>query len=408
MEKSIFLIVGDSHSVIWEGNNVACKQNHSLFEGVKVVHLGPALAYNLLNKDQSALGKWGAKVVEIIQRLLASDVQINGVMLCFGEIDIRTQVIARAIKGSLLSIEESTRVVSDRIIKFASILFGRFGFPVLVWEPVPSGSDKALHVDSDFPRVGTETERNFATYCMSKFLREGAAAKRGEKNKKIYAFGIYEQLADGFETKIDYFEDGCHLNLKGFQVALNSLHTLCVEYDLDLFRFFQPIPDFCDFPFISNVARYSKLSVSSELCTPSRLSRIPGYGWCFHTDKQINPSAVIDIGYAAEIFSIVIYNRFDECYERAKNLSVFVGNDLNKMLLVYNQSEAWGGDGKPLVLECTKDIEPVQYVAMQLRAEEYFHLGEVQINVKPHPKWDIFLREPNCDQVKSAYAEVAD
>ncbi len=99
MEKSIFLIVGDSHSVIWEGNNVACKQNHSLFEGVKVVHLGPALAYNLLNKDQSALGKWGTNVVEIIQRLLASDVQINGVMLCFGEIDIRTQVIARAIKG---------------------------------------------------------------------------------------------------------------------------------------------------------------------------------------------------------------------------------------------------------------------------------------------------------------------
>ena len=392
MEKHIFLVVGDSHSIIWEGNNAVYKQNYSLFENVKVCHLGPALAFNLLNNDLTGLGKWGEKIVEIVQNLIAMNIRISGIMLCFGEIDVRTQIVGRTMNGNL-SIDESARVVSDRVINFASLLFENFRLPVFIWEPVPTGSEKIFHIDSDFPRIGTEIERNFATCCMSKFLREGANAKRRNNDFKIYSFGIYEQLTNCFETKNEYFEDGCHLNLKGFLVALDSLKALCIEHNLDIFSSFEPSPNLLDAPFVSNISRNSKISLSSEYCTPSGLSRIPGYGWCFHTNKQKEPSIVIDIGYAAEIFNIVIYNRFDACFDRAKNLSVFVGNDLNKMKLIYENSGVWGVDGKPFALEFEEEMEPVRYVAMRLMDDEYFHLGEVQINVKPHRNWDVFSQE---------------
>ena len=55
IEKKI-LVFGDSHSVIWSGSDILGKKRN-LFKGVDVHHLGPALAYNLLDDTGTIPGK---------------------------------------------------------------------------------------------------------------------------------------------------------------------------------------------------------------------------------------------------------------------------------------------------------------------------------------------------------------
>ena len=62
-------VFGDSHSVIWGGNNVAFGVSKtSKFANVNICHLGPALAFNLINADGIKLGKWGAGILSILSK----------------------------------------------------------------------------------------------------------------------------------------------------------------------------------------------------------------------------------------------------------------------------------------------------------------------------------------------------
>lgn len=375
-EPKLF-VFGDSHSVIWEGNNVLRRPEQGRFKGVKVFHLGEALAYNLLGSDLTEFGKWGQQIVSITREGRDAGLNIAGIMLCFGEIDVRTQIVRRALLDGT-DIAESAQRVAKRVIAFARLLYETYQYPTIIWEPIPTTSSKFFSFNPMFPAIGSEIERNYATSCLGSYLRH-AAGELLLKGYKIYSFGIFDKLTTCFETKPEFYEDGCHLNLNGLEVAIKQLDKLCEENKLTLNQLFHASANLLHHPAAKDLTDRAKLILSSEHIRPSQLGRMANRGFCFHTKKQTNPLAIIDIGYSAIIVKLIIYNRFDCFGERAKNLKIMVGNDLNKLTDLFQADEVWGLDGTPIELDISTNLGPVRYVVLQLMDDEYFHLGEVRV-----------------------------
>lgn len=372
------LILGDSHSVIWEGNNVLKRAPLSRFNNVHVHHLGAALAFNLLEGPEDELGKWGREIFSIVEKNINENPKcITAIMLCFGEIDIRTQVIKRAA-NSKQTIESAVNDIVHRLNRFSEKLFNSFNIPVILWEPVATSGIKAFIYNPDFPAIGTETERNMATVRFARISRSLAEISR-EKGISIYSFGIAEQLMSFYETKADFFEDGCHLNLKGLEVAVTSLNALCTENQLPpihkLFEDFQVISNIAK---LRNIAHLAKVTLSSTHSLPSVLSRT-AHGWCFHTDIESEPHAIIDIGYASLVRQLIVFNRFDSCKERAAPLLIFAGLSTDNLRGLIKVEHTWGNEDIPLVVQIPAEFGPIRFILLKLATTEYLHLGEVQI-----------------------------
>ena len=372
IEKKI-LVFGDSHSVIWSGSDILGKKRN-LFKGVDVHHLGPALAYNLLDDTGTIPGKWGEQIIQIISNSLKSD--ISYIILCFGEIDIRTQAIKRAVSADS-TILKSAQEIATRITKFACLLEQQFKIPILIWEPVPSSSDLNFSFNPQFPAVGSEIERNVATYEVALKLR--SETRRLQKQyKAVYSFGAYEKLTDFHETKIEYFSDGCHLNLAGLKVALTELSALDDKYKLNVSSFFQTEVFSHNTPKIYEVSRSAQLSLSSKFTDMNSLQKT-GRGFCFHTNLEEKPWALVDLGYSMLIESIEISNRIDSEQERASSLIISIGNDPNNMKSIYNFSNQSLLSSDPNFFRLRLSSQPIRYLAFSLNEKNFLHLGWVKI-----------------------------
>jgi len=382
MTSTHFLVFGDSHAVIWEGRDVLRRAKHARFPTVKSFHLGEALAFNLLDESGRGLGKWGEQVFAKLDEFLETETPVSGVMLCFGEIDVRTQVVSRAL-ARRSGIEQEVSVVASRLIAFARMLFETFRIPVLIWEPVPSSSTATF--DRTYPATGTETERNYATACFKDFLR--AAAKEDESaGRPIYTFGAFDRLTNFYETRAEFFADGCHLNLNGLRVALEELDALCKTHGLGFTAHFTASPNLLSAPHVRNVAAEAKVELSSVKHGPPSLARSKDAGFCFHTLREAQPYALIDLGSAAFVETLILYNRFDAAFECAKTISVYVGNTLNGLRKIYQHGESWGEDGAPLVVEVPENTGPVRHFMLRLTDENSLHLGEVRIMARTFHK----------------------
>ena len=372
IEKKI-LVFGDSHSVIWSGSDILGKKRN-LFKGVDVHHLGPALAYNLLDDTGTIPGKWGEQIIQIISNSLKSD--ISYIILCFGEIDIRTQAIKRAVSADS-TILKSAQEIATRITKFACLLEQQFNIPILIWEPVPSSSDLNFSFNPQFPAVGSEIERNVATYEVALKLR--SETRRLQKQyQAVYSFGAYEKLTDFHETKIEYFSDGCHLNLAGLKVALTELSALDDKYKLNVSSFFQTEVFSHNTPKIYEVSRSAKLSLSSKFTDMNSLQKTRR-GFCFHTNLEEKPWALVDLGYSMLIESIEISNRIDSEQERASSLIISIGNDPNNMKSIYNFSNQSLLSSDPNFFRLRLSSQPIRYLAFSLNEKNFLHLGWVKI-----------------------------
>lgn len=367
------LVFGDSHSVIWSGSEILGKKRN-LFKSIDVHHLGPALAYNLLDESGTLPGKWGEQIFQIISNSRKSS--ISYIILCFGEIDIRTQVIKRAVsEGS--SILKSAQEIAMRITRFACLLEQKFNIPILIWEPVPSSSDLNFSFNPQFPAVGSEIERNVATYEVALKLREETSLLQ-KQGKAIYSFGAYEKLTNFHETKIEYFSDGCHLNLAGLKVALTELSALDDKYELNVSSFFQTKIFSDTNPKRYEVSRLAQLSLSSQFTSMNSLQKI-NRGFCFHTNLEEKPWALVDLGYSMLIDSIEISNRIDSEQERASSLMISIGNDPNRLKSIYNFAEQSLLASDPSFFCLKFSSHPFRYLAFSLNEKNYLHLGWVKI-----------------------------
>jgi hypothetical protein len=371
------VVFGDSHSVIWEGNDVAARAPQPLFPGVRVHHLGPALAWNLMGAAGTAPGKWGLPILAEMARRRDAGTATAAVMLCFGEIDVRTQVVLRALRSGI-DLAAAAQPVAQRLLDFAARLAREHRVPVLIWEPVPTSGDSAFLFNPAFPATGSELERNVATACLAAQLREGTARLRAQ-GLPVHAFGAFEALTLGLRTRSECFADGCHLNLLGLQHGIEALRRLDARTGLSLAGRFRPRSPLAPQPALRDLAPRARLTLSSEHAGPSLLHSPAGRGWCFHTARQPWPHARIDLGYAAPLHALVLHNRSDGHAERARTLHVSTGNAPDALTLRHRCTGPWGEDGSPLVLDLRPLTEPVRFVVLHLTEEEHLHLGRVQV-----------------------------
>jgi hypothetical protein len=363
-------VFGDSHSVIWGGCLLLKEAHHSKFPMVDLHHLGPALAFNLV-LDDYALGKWGTQIVEALSKCQDTT---SAVMLSFGEIDIRTQVVRRAHQDAI-SLDESAGRVADRLLTFAHFLRNAIDVPLFIWGPVASAASTAGW-NADQPNVGTELERNLATRAFTSYLRKGC-----ERLDGIYLLSILDRLVTPtFATRSEFFEDGCHLNLEGLGLAIAEFNRVVAANGLEL-------PDYFDMSALCGAADIGyreifgrcAIAAASPLM-PQGKSTAPkaDQAWIFHTQEVPSPFVLIDVGYGALIESIRIFNRRDRFQERARTLTVSVGIDPDHLRTVHEQSEVFGVDGTPLTVRPGR-LEPVRFIMLRLKERTCLHLGKIEV-----------------------------
>lgn len=218
------LVFGDSHAIIWEGSEKTSARK-ALFPNVEVHHLGPALAYNLLENNDT-LGKWGLRIFSDMQDAVNYDIDIGAVMLCFGEIDIRTQLAKRLAEGN--SLKNVCTPPARKLELFAAKLARNFKVPVLIWEPIATTWQK--ETNPFWPIVGSESVRNNITLFFSNLLRTYAQ----DASHNVYSFGIAQQIIDGaFLTKREFYADDHHLNFKGLDLAIKAFGKLVSDNNIE-------------------------------------------------------------------------------------------------------------------------------------------------------------------------------
>ena len=181
MGVSSIVAFGDSHVQLFEG----CDE-------VDVNHVGASTAYNLAEENSSTGGRR-----QVLSRVGRMNPMTEAVLLCFGEVDIRANVIKYCYQNGF-SIGECVDGVVDRYMSFASEIASR-GFKILVYGGYGAGSDRVS--------AGSDRERNYAAKCLNASL-----SSKCEENGFIY-FSLHDALLDEecLETDSSFLLDGFHL-----------------------------------------------------------------------------------------------------------------------------------------------------------------------------------------------------
>jgi len=172
---------GDSHVLLFEGCNE-----------IDVNHVGASTAYNLIKDDSSTGGRR-----QVLSRVGRMNPMTEAVLFCFGEVDIRANVIKYCYLNGL-SIEECVDGVVDRYMSFARKIALR-GFKILVYGGYGAGGDRIS--------VGSKRERNYAAKCLNASL-----SVKCKENSFVY-FSLHDVLLDEdcLETDSSFLSDGFHL-----------------------------------------------------------------------------------------------------------------------------------------------------------------------------------------------------
>lgn len=272
-------VFGDSHAIAYEGGERGVEQERrSRFAGVEVHHLGPALAFNLARDDQGTPGKWGLAIEEEISRLGAD---VAAVLLVFGEIDIRAHCVKHAL-AQQASVREAAAAIARRHYAFARRLAGLTGVPVFCAGPVASAKD----FSHQYPLIGSEVERNYATCVYNELLSDWCADTPG-----VYFFSAHSRLmTPDLETRSEYFGDGCHLNHRGIDLVIEAFKRTVAANGLDLPDFFRPRQDLLrpEVTLVDIAPRCRVLAVSSSYHkTP--VKALWGTPYFFHTTRTTSP-----------------------------------------------------------------------------------------------------------------------
>jgi len=217
--KGIIYVIGDSHVNFFGGNEKidfipllnGINTSKNLYPLFKTFHLGPALAYNLsiLESQSKALEK---TLFLIEQKIIPAS---SVIMLCFGEIDIRTRVLKQAEKQNK-PIEDIIDIILNNYLIYIKMILNK-GHKVICWGPIAS-QKKEWENSPEFPRYGSEIERNKATEIFNIKLELLA------KKYNFYFCSVFKYLIDSnYITQNDVIFDGCHLAQKNLDVVLKEL-----------------------------------------------------------------------------------------------------------------------------------------------------------------------------------------
>lgn len=197
MAKKIYCI-GDSHVSIFTNIDNISESNSDWVESDLFLakHLGPILAYNLIEKQD-----------EISKKTLSIP-EGSDLLLCFGEIDCRAQIKKQSEK-QIKEVDEIIKTCVERYMSFAKIFAKKYN--IIIWGVTPCVVENPFaeyyknNTDSfDYPS-GKLEER---MYYKSKF--NGLTKKYAHENRMKY-LSIWDKLVENWVAKKEYFLDDIHL-----------------------------------------------------------------------------------------------------------------------------------------------------------------------------------------------------
>jgi len=350
------LVFGDSHSAAF-----------SNIENVEVLHVGPATAHNLVNKGTTTQGH------EKIFAALASHSHLEtAIVLAFGEIDCRMHIV-KAASCLDMTILSAVNTTLERYFSFVQSIIS-LGYRILLYGPAGSGKGW----NANFPTVGREQERNYATHLFNSLLAEKCALSG-------VAFACIDDLVinkHSWQTRSEFLIDGCHLNdypntaselqsiiLSKFLIWLQSYCPS--RHEVQLITAAPARKDHaCDKPFVLTSARHGD-PVAGLISV--------GVPYLFHTDLGTNEGIHIDLLSAYVVDEIIIHTRTDTGQERANQLYVALGLDRNpdRTESIETTDDFLSGT----TLYVSKRFKPVlaRYVFLFSTADTYLHLSGVKI-----------------------------
>ena len=211
------IVLGDSHVNFFSGNelltyiplthgiNLCPATNGS--SSFTVLYLGAALAYTCC-KTGTSVGFYD-KVLYLLSDFIRPAARI---IVSLGEIDVRVHIFQQTQKRGC-----SYQTIADDILNkyFSFLLFLKSeNFEVSCWGPIASQKDDSPQ-NPDFPRFGTEVERNLATEYFNKRLAEFCA------REDITFLSIFSNMiTDDHHTRAEYLSsDHFHLSQSARELA---------------------------------------------------------------------------------------------------------------------------------------------------------------------------------------------
>lgn len=128
-------------------------------------------------------------------------------------------------------------------------------------------------------------------------------------------------------------------------------------------------------------ARQSTLSGwSTKLGAGQAVSGVMPDYYAIHTENELNPWWMVDLEYVYKIEKIVIHNRLDGFFERARTCMVEISKDGESWVTVHSGIAYFlgGKKGTPLQLPLFRR-ESARFVRVSLRAKDYLHLSQVEV-----------------------------
>lgn len=215
--KNTIIVLGDSHVNFFSGNELlsfipigndinTCTATDSSLPFTPL-HLGPCLAYNC-NRYNTTF-----RFREKLEYLCENFIKPNATLVCcLGEIDLRVHVFKQS-KQQNRTWQEIVDDILKEYFEFLLRMQGQ-GYLLYVWEPIASQNDDCP-IDADFPRNGSEEDRNRATA----YFNEQLAAFCTTHN--IGFLSVYDRMiTPDFKTRTEYLSaDHCHLGQKALPLA---------------------------------------------------------------------------------------------------------------------------------------------------------------------------------------------
>ena len=172
-ELNTTFVIGDSHTCVFSGNEtphfVSIGNSINLCPDIgnkpfTSLHFGPCLAYT--STKYGTHNHFLEKFEYVSEHILSPE---DHIIISLGEIDIRAHVFKEVSKQN----RHYTKVIDDVLNNYSHFLLNaKSKFPNLyVWGPIASQKD-CYPQKPDFPRIGTEQQRNFATKYFTERLSE--------------------------------------------------------------------------------------------------------------------------------------------------------------------------------------------------------------------------------------------
>lgn len=222
-KDNTIIVLGDSHVNFFSGNEElsflpmgndinTCVNNTSY--PFTPLHIGPCLAYNC-NRPHTTVS-FLEKVEFLCQNFIKPHARI---LCCLGEIDIRVHVF----KQTELQHKTYQQIVDDILVEYLQFLLRlrEQGYQVSCWGAIASQKE-TCPLDPNFPRNGTETQRNMAAAYFNRQLSEYCM------QHNIPFLSVFERMISPDYLTLDKYlsSDHCHLGQCALPLALQEWQKL--------------------------------------------------------------------------------------------------------------------------------------------------------------------------------------